>query len=194
MTKNKKRYSLAALGLAACLVAGATSAAPAQADQSARAGHRPASHHPDPSAMFARLDKDGNGKISQQEFVSAHEEMAKKFQQRRKDRPQRSQSDRPKVDFFAKLDKDGNGAITRAEWDEGKAKAKQARAERRDAKFKHARHERKEFAGPRGHRFHHKANRFNPAEVFKKFDTNSDGQLSKDEWDKAHERFRAPRR
>lgn len=204
---SKRPSSFAALGLAACLVAGGVYASEPQ--KSTDRGHLPTDNNHDnhhrrshnPEAMFSRIDKDNSGTITEQEFISAHEKVKQRFASGENKRDKKFDKDGQgvkrkqgargeKVDMFSRLDTDSDGSISRQEWDQGKQNMKQARKAKREAHFKNDKrrhHEGKSFHhGKKGKRKYH---RFSASDIFRAMDSNSDGVLTSQEWNAAHEKF-----
>jgi Ca2+-binding EF-hand superfamily protein len=162
---------------------------------------------------MARADADGDGRLSQAEFVAGRisrlsavdtnadgtvtpEEMAAAREARQAERADR---------HFARLDADGNGAVTRAEYDA----AREARSDRREDRRAERgdRGPRRGMRGPgRGHRMGGEGMRgergpvviaeveARTAEGFARLDANSDGYVTAEERQSARQGMREERR
>lgn len=101
------------------------------------------------------------------------------------------------VEIFKRLDANGDGKIVQSEFVTHHERMKQARAERREHRKVFDRHHERSARHDRGPRHGHKAHRrarLDPNRIFAMLDADSNGQISKAEWDQGRERFRARRR
>jgi len=92
---------LAILALAATVHA-------AEGDKKPEAGKKKA---PNPEEMFKRLDKDGNGSISKEEYMAS---------------PQAKKDEAKAAERFGKLDKNGDGSLSKEEFAAATKKKKDA--------------------------------------------------------------------
>lgn len=74
----------------------------------------------DPAKVFARIDKDGSGSLSLEEFTVAHEKRMAAMKERRGDVPEEDHTPPPAAEIFARMDADKNGSISEAEFFAGR--------------------------------------------------------------------------
>jgi Ca2+-binding EF-hand superfamily protein len=147
---------------AAALLAGSAMAQPKQQQGEGRAIDRAQIESRD-GAMFARVDANRDGFVTQAEAQSAREQVRTRMQEGRGERREA---------LFARLDRDGNGAISREEFNAPRARAEGdpgVRGERRGGRFQHR--------GQRGGIGARTGGGFG-GEAFARMDANRDGRIS----------------
>jgi Ca2+-binding EF-hand superfamily protein len=92
-------------------VAGLFSASPAFADDKPKGDK--AKGKPDPEAMFKRLDSDGDGKISKEEFAKFAEVMREKVKEKGKGK---NANGKGADAIFSRLDANGDGYLSLEEF------------------------------------------------------------------------------
>ena len=75
----------------------------------------------DPAKAFARMDKDGSGGVTLEEFSAAHEKRMEKMKEKRKDRPEGDDRTPPPAgEIFARLDANKDGSVSKEEFIAGR--------------------------------------------------------------------------
>jgi Ca2+-binding EF-hand superfamily protein len=93
-------------------VAGLFSASPAFADDKPK-GDKPKGKHPDPEALFKRLDADNDGKISKEEFAKFADIVREKAKEKGKGK---NANGRAADAIFNRLDTNGDGYLSLEEF------------------------------------------------------------------------------
>ncbi len=71
-----------------------------------------------PEERFSRMDADGDGKVTLEEFSAAHAKRMEKMKERESDRPQGDRTPPPAEEIFARMDANSDGSITLEEFTE----------------------------------------------------------------------------
>ena len=71
---------------------------------------------PNPEKAFARIDTDGNGQVTLEEFTVAYAKRMEKMKERQGDRPEGAKTPPEAGDIFARMDADSNGSVSLEEF------------------------------------------------------------------------------
>ena len=67
---------------------------------------------PNPEKAFARMDADGNGQVTLEEFTAAHAKRLEKMKERQDERPEGAKPPPPADEIFARMDANGDDSVT----------------------------------------------------------------------------------
>jgi Ca2+-binding EF-hand superfamily protein len=75
---------------------------------------------PDPAARFAKMDADGNGSVSLEEFKASHEKRMEAMKKHKgENAPAEGRTPPPPEKIFERMDRNGDGAISLEEFKSG---------------------------------------------------------------------------